>query len=493
MIGPYSLPASAALALATAGTIALFLVAVLPSQTLLPLASWIQLGLRSLRAADPRGTRTQGMVLAAMALGCYTAVALKLIGNNEAPRDDQLRYLQLSGEIRRAGGVIGLCQGLWAGTYTEANQHPLYPVMLSLLPGSDHEPVGPLAPSVSGAAELRRQFRWAKGLSFSLGLLLLVIISAMTTVRYGWLAGGGAAALLASNTTVGQSSSLVACEIVLTLCVLLAWFTASSRIMARPTRSGLVGVWLALAYLTKASALLLLVGFVIWSLAVPSMRRWGWLAVLSFTIVASPLLVRNVRLFANPVYNFNTRFLFADRFDPDRDFRGTWAELKSYIQDHSVGSVARRALGGLGWEGYILLRTLAPVSFANSRALVGLVIGLMALLGAWAIRGEKDPGQEPAGREGEQVGAGEHEPVVWLLAVWCGFFYVFFAWYVPIAPGDRFWAPLVPPLLILAARGATSLISASTARSELVGRRLIWAAALWCVAATALGYLPGRM
>jgi hypothetical protein len=472
VLGPYSLPAATALALAlaTAGLAAAGLV--LPSRSLNRLESWLAGGAAALRRPVVPGTARLGAILVALALASYLAIGFRLLAVNERPNEDEMDYLRKADEIGRAGGISELWRQLWKGSYeagdpAAANRHPLYPAIVSFRPN----------------------FVAAKRLSLWLGLVPLAVVTWGTVRRAGWLAGGAAAVLLTTNGTFQQSAAIVACEILLIGWVVLTWFSIDRpRESSGTDPSGgcqlrrswistldsqlstlLVGVWLGLAYLTKASALFLLVGFLAWGLTVPKLRRWSWLAVVSFAVVSSPLLVRNVRGFGDPLYSYNTRFLFADSFGAGQagDFRGVAAEAADYFRTHSVGVLARRLLSGLGWEAYIFLRSLGPAPLGTSRPLVGLIVLGLALLGT--------------------IGAERRLPL--LAAIWSGGFLVFFAWYVPIASGDRFLAPIVPIVLLFAARGVVSLVGADPAASATqIGRRIIWMAVLWCVAVVALSY-----
>jgi hypothetical protein len=51
----------------------------------------------------------------------------------------------------------------------------------------------------------------------------------------------------------------------------------------------------------------------------------------------------------------------------------------------------------------------------------------------------------------------ERRPVALLLLAWIACFLVMFAWYLPIAAGQRFTVPLLPPLLICTATGLARL------------------------------------
>jgi hypothetical protein len=436
------------------------------------------------------GNCRDGVFLLSLAVASYVVIGFRFHQLNAAPRDDQLDYLNKAAEIRRMGGLTELARQLCNGSYEVSeldagNRHPLYTALLSLRP----------------------DFATAKCFSLALGLFTLGIFSWGAICRFGWTIGGVAAVLLATNNVFQQSAGIVACEMLLVLWTLLAWFSidrppivpqASSQTSPGPptrTECGVVGAepgrswfnriwqherrfinqsasvggWLALAYLTKASAVFLLGGFLVWSLSVRGLRRWGWLAVVSFAVISSPLLVRNARAFGNPLYSFNTRFLFADSFEQglSRPFRGTWTEARDYLNTHSGRSILRRAASGLAWEGFIFLRSLAPATLGDSRPLVGLVILLLALLGT--IQADRQ--------------------LICLAAMWSGIFYLFFAWYVPIAAGDRFLAPIIPIMLLFAARGVTILISSRTPASpDRITRTVRYAALLWCLAVTVLSF-----
>jgi hypothetical protein len=288
---------------------------------------------------------------------------------------------------------------------------------------------------------------------------------------------------LATNAVFQQSASLVACEMLFILWAFIAWI-AIERIVERedqPLANSwtrvwypvLVGVALGLGYLTKASAVFLLVGFLGWSVSLPGLRRWSWLTLVAFAVVASPLLIRNTRAYGDPFYSVNNRFLFSDTFEEglDREFFGTWPAAKEYWSTHTIGGMAKRLFTGLGWEGYVLLRSLGPVTSSNSSVLVGLVVLLLAILGSM-------------GWDRRIVGAA----LSWLIP-----FFVFFAWYGVIARGDRFLAPLVPIMLISAARGAAVLLQTGAPASDrALARRVVLTAVLWCVATVAMSWRLAR-
>ena len=112
----------------------------------------------------PAGELWQGAALAGLALGCYLVLALRFIAANDFARDDQLDYLRLAAEIRESGGISGLWRGLWTGSFTEANRHPLYLGILSTV----------------------THFTAAKWQSALLGVIALAALGRFTARRDGW-------------------------------------------------------------------------------------------------------------------------------------------------------------------------------------------------------------------------------------------------------------------------------------------------------------------
>src|SRR5262249_51176023 len=73
-----------------------------------------------------------------------------------------------------------------------------------------------------------------------------------------------------------------------------------------------------------------------------------------------------------------------------------------------------------------------------------------------------------------------------LLAVWGVTSWLMFAWYVPIAAGERFILPLLAPILILA---SVAIAKGCSGTEKAVSRKfiacgvvwaLVWVAATWC-------------
>lgn len=405
-------------------------------------------------------------LIVAAILGCFVNLNRFFVQQQNPWDDDQGAYLQRAEEIHQAGGPPRLLTSMFNGTFEEANRQPLYLAFLSIHP----------------------DFQSGKCLSTAIGIITLLLCTFLIARRYGVAVAGVFAVLLTTNYAFCFFSTRVVSEVLVVLFSSVAWLTcrtwgqphsvtsesASTRHMAR--RFAGAGALLGLAWLSKATGLLLLIGYVIWGLLEfwrqrrksrnaderASSKPWAVaLACLlgAFLLVGSPLLVRNVRRFGNPFYNVNSLLLFADhykQFDAMLASHTTTSEAaREYFVTHSVASMAQRELTGLVWESFIILRSLGPTPLDDSRVLFGIPLALLAVA-TMAVR------RRP-----------EHR----LLLVWGVLHWVVFAWYVPIAAGERFVMPLLIPLLATAADGVVRLWPTSRNRWT---RLLVILGILWC-------------
>ena len=223
---------------------------------------------------------------------------------------------------------------------------------------------------------------------------------------------------------------------------------------ASPMRDDLVTAWVAslfaLIWLTKGTGLLLTVGFVAWLLlkalhmvpSTPSGEGTQWnvarqlaVFVAVWAAVASPLLVRNLVRYGSPFHNVNSWLLFVDEYSNPVALSKTQTigeAAADYQKTHSLLDIVEREATGLFWEAFIIVRSLGPPPLDDARVIPGGVIALLAVLG-WLV--SKDPAK-------------------WLLLIWLGLCVPMFAWYVPVAAGERFALPLLVPILCFAAEGA---------------------------------------
>lgn len=368
--------------------------------------------------------------------------------------DDQGAYLERAMEMGSPGGPLltlpQLFQDLRSGKFREDNRHPLYLGLLALSPTEED---GRRLSAVFGAA------------AFLSGVWLV-------WRRFSPLTAGVFAVLLGLNRALADFSVMVVCETLLMCCVSLAFFAvlpprAAGRSTNRRrfrllTSSALLG----LAYLTKATGLLFFGVFLLWL----AWQTWPWgdadvaeevdqnavispneayplrqmvlamlFALIGFLVVAEPLIERNLRVFGNPFYNVNSLLLFADDYGEfDNMLRGgvlPSEAAEDYFATHSIGVMLGRELNGLVWEAFIMLRSLGPQGLDDARILFGIPLAVSCAIGLWF----------------------ERRPAKSLLIGWIAACWIVFAWYVPIAAGDRFPIPLLLPALAFAAEGAVRL------------------------------------
>lgn len=434
-----------------------------------------------------------GMALLALGPLAYAVLLALFLPLNRAEIEDQWSYLHFArDDIAAHGGPAALVGRLYAGEFEDPNRNPLYTALLSLSPS----------------------FEGGKRLSAGIGMMTLIVLSCAVARRFGVLVAGTSGVLLATNFAYGHATTLVSCEGLMVLWSGLAWLASAAIVDRWSSRAEKaagsvsvtavlpfagIGVLLALAYLTKASGIFLLVGFLVW-LAARCLRRGGrasrraghtqgptpadsggdeaalplrqrcrflgaaaGAALAGWLIVSSPLLVRNARRFGNPLFNVNTYQLFSDRFDPEWTQPGssTLKRAAQYFGKHSAGEIIWREARGMAWEAFILLRSLGPTPLDNGRAIVGVVLLFFCLLGM----------------------AAERRADAALVLLWVGIFWLFFAWYVPIAVGDRFVLPLVFPLLVYASGGILRLAHLlAQPRLTRFAPMALLGGLLWCIA-----------
>lgn len=349
-----------------------------------------------------------------LGLVCQLTLHIHYYRTNDKAIEDQGDYLRVARQIHEQGSLSGLVHGLWTGTFREANRHPLYVVLLSLSP----------------------TFEWGKQLSIGFALLMTAATATWIWQRHGAVAGMICCALLSTNLALLHSGTLVACESLLALLMMAAW----QMLAVEKVGSGrmfLAGIASGLAYLSKASALFFNLALGLMIITDRSHSYWRRVTLLGimvsgFAIASSLLLVRNVRAFNTPFYSFNNRFLFADDYDSGVDHDpGFLRGLKNYAQTHTLMQASRRLLGGLATQAFVACRSLGPLSLDSGRVPIGA--GLFFLAAAVCVSRRRELAFRTL--------------ILWLVIWW-----LFFAWYSPIATSDRFWLPLLGPLLIAASQ-----------------------------------------
>ena len=399
------------------------------------------------------GNHWSGSLLLSFSMIVYFVVMINLIPKQPAPQgNDQEAFLSQAQTVQEAGGPVAFVRLLWRGEYIQANQHPLYVAMLSYFP----------------------DYETAKRLSAISGLLALLIFSTGMTFQYGNLTGGLTGLLLSVNAAYCHLTGRAVCEGLLLVFVAVLWLNVLRLPDLRqahkiPYRLLIgMGVVIGLAWLTKGTALLLILGLIIWFCSyavkwnrfiptfmknadhtptgaevtqtnistVPLKTIFGSLALLlaSFTVIASPLLVRNARVYGSPTFNANSYLLFQDEFsDPHTLIKqGSLGEAaRTYLQTHSISEIVKREVKGLVWQMFIFVRSLGPLPFEEGRLFFGLLAVPFLIIGLLS----------------------ETHPARRLYFIWVLLFWLAFAWYLPIAAGERFLMPLLLPTLAFVSLG----------------------------------------
>jgi hypothetical protein len=379
-------------------------------------------------------------------------VALKSLPayhQHQRPVPDELAYLELGNEMAEAGGWSMFLQRCWTGEYRESNRHPLYLLILSSMAERD--------PAFYPRAKLAS---W----------LIALVSTGLMLVLAGRAAGPAGAALVAlvlgHNDLWITHMCAVHVEMLLFVFVLAAW----AVIAAAPKRIGwhvLAGAALGLAYLTKATTLILIAAYVL-TLAVTrrcTVLRCPAVAALAVSaiVVASPLLVRNVRVFGDPVFNINSKYMWLDdwsQIDLVHEADLERLSARNFVERHGAAALGRRAIGGLAREGIYLCTALYPFNVRVTPLTVLAGAGVLAI-GLWGAGGLED-------RTGRWF--------TWFAVA--GFLFAL-ALHTPHGSHPRFQLTLLPMLYVTAAlelsrwaaRAGAAVRSSGTVRraSEVVG------------------------
>jgi 4-amino-4-deoxy-L-arabinose transferase-like glycosyltransferase len=317
--------------------------------------------------AAPRalGARWEALALAGACLVFVVLASLEAL-RMTYPFFDDIEYLVLGQEVRALGGPVGLLRALLGGTFAESNRHPLYLAFLSLVARPDPA-----------------YHRDAQALTVAFGVVAL--LSCWWTARrhFGRAPAAVLALLLATGRTFVACASRPWCEPLL----VALWAQALGSILdgldARRSRSLrpwlLAGSWSGLAYLTKGTGLFLPVSLALTFLVVERARavvdRRAWAYGAGFVVAASPLFVRNWRMFGSPIHNQNLDTLWMNRLPDFAELFAPQARallphgFTEYVHQLTAGALVERIAVGLGETTFLLAESMAPVGGAPGGAL----------------------------------------------------------------------------------------------------------------------------
>jgi hypothetical protein len=175
-----------------------------------------------------------------------------------------------------------------------------------------------------------------------------------TVAWVGWRLVGPAPtflALVALCPGLSNKSAELTAEPLLLLLIVLTFYGLVQG-FDQPRAWGIAGAWAGLAYLTKGSALLLLIAYAacVLRLTPRSFKTLhGWLFPATFLLISSPLLLYNWQVYGWPFFNYNTaHVIWLDSTEEQMNmFEKGPPTMWSYVATHSAADIAQRWLTGM--------------------------------------------------------------------------------------------------------------------------------------------------
>ncbi len=333
-------------------------------------------------------------------------------------------YLKNAIQIHETGGLRGFFSHCFNGTYREANQHPLYLVLLSFF-----------------ASRNLTFFTKAKLVSFSIGLLTLIMTYFLVLSLYGRAVAILSTLLLEFNSYFLRESSHVAAEILLVLASLLAWYFIIKGFEKNKFWIA-AGLFAGLAYLSKGSGIFFLFIFVLSAFFIQGFsvlrNKYFYYFFLAFGLISLPLLWRNALVYHNPIFNINSHVMWLDNWKQTYDpaYSKHPPNLIIYFKTHSLDQAFGRMVIGSKKELFLLFDSLKLTGYLQ-QFYVGLLFGVLAIFGFF-------------------LDLDKRRRLVNLLFL--ASFFMFFSWYNPIVADARFILPLIPILFILASVALVKIV-----------------------------------
>ena len=224
--------------------------------------------------------------------------------NSDPQKYDTTCYLGEANVLKNNGGIVHFLNLCITGKYKQANAHPLYIVLLT--------------PFASTNISF---FINAKLISFIIGLVLIGFLFVISKKKYGDLIATISIIGLILNELFLEWTTMVAPESTLmlfsTICIyfIVEGFKKNNYWIY-------AGVFGGLAYLTKGYGMFLIPGFILSSLVIYRSailkNRFFYLFFISFLLTVSPLFIRNIVLYQDPLFNVNkyiAMYSFEDIFN----------------------------------------------------------------------------------------------------------------------------------------------------------------------------------
>jgi hypothetical protein len=371
-------------------------------------------------------SRTVFFILAVLT---FSLIGFIAVGARADPGTiDTEAYLKESLYFKENGGLLNALSLLLSGRYRQANQHPLYLLLLSLVASRDIS-----------------FYPRAKLLTLAIGVVTFIFTFATARKLFGERVGMLSAILLLFNQLFMSYTTIVAAESLLALFFLLSWL-----FMAKGFENNkyfiYAGIFSGLAYLTKGTGLLLVASFALSSLLVYKLKalknKYFWSYFLFFFLSSFPLIVRNIVVYKNPFYNVNNYVMWFDYYEQFY-IPGIWDNpptLLAYLQSHSLSFIYDRFIFGIRGQAQLFVTSLNSYSLVPFYEITGIVITLLFIAGLFYLKNK---------------GLKIFSLVVTVI------FFVLFAWYYYVVPNVRFWVPLIPMISVIASLSLSNLIQLS--------------------------------
>ncbi len=277
-----------------------------------------------------------GLVILLLVLVVYFFNQGYYIGRNPFPSGDEPDYLVGAMKIDQYGGGSKFISYLVTGSYTESRKHPFYMFLLSFFESKGLE-----------------FFVYSKYFNFFTGAILLSLSFFALKRMFNYLASLYFVFILALNEQILSETSLVVPDNLMMLLVLLTCyfyylgFEAKEKkrtyFWKKRTYFWVFGsIFSALTYLTKPNGIFLISSFCLASIILLKKSIFRsksfYVAIITFLLIVSPLLVRNIKLYGNPFYNNNVSLLWIENRQVRRapDFEQKPPSIKSYLSNKSV-------------------------------------------------------------------------------------------------------------------------------------------------------------
>lgn len=379
------------------------------------------------------------VVFLVLAASSFLLIGLDRVNEAVDPAfEDTGSYLEGALAIQENGGISNFINLCLNGDFTIEPQHPLYLLLLSPFASRDLS-----------------FFPKAQLLSLAIGLLVLISLFFIARKLFNQHVSFIATALLAFNASFLERSSVVACETLLMLCVLLTWYCVVRGLDQQKywLLAGLAG---GLAFMTKATGIFTIPMFVLSNMLICRLNmfrnKYFWSFFVFFVLASSPLIVRNIVVYQSPLYegvNSNVAWLdsYAELAEPKYELLINWPDhtytatnlptMRTYLASHSVATVVRRATTGVLQEFGLVLNSMYTVVLPRGQRYAAMLAFVLFLVG---LIKDQDSRRRTC-------------TIITILA-----FFGPSAWYFQIIPDIRFITPLIPLLCVYCGLGCVEVI-----------------------------------